>query len=237
MNDEFSFNKFLSVVLPKWPLILVVTIVFGIVSFLYSSYMIAPTYVASGTLYITGDVNAVSSNIRQDTNLSDLMLSQELAKTYGQILSSNTFFKNIATSSGTSYTYSDIQSMTTISNVEDTGLLRIKVRNTDPKKAYSLANTILQLAPAEISRVVVSGAATIIDPAEMPKSPASPNIPRNTLLGAFSGMILAIALVFARNLFDNTIKTADEIGGLFDIPVLGIVPQIEPNIKKETATE
>ena len=237
MNDEFSFNKFLSVVLPKWPLILVVTIVFGIISFLYSSYMIAPTYVASGTLYITGDVNAVSSNIRQDTNLSDLMLSQELAKTYGQILSSNTFFKNIAISSGTSYTYSEIQTMTTISNVEDTGLLRIKVRNTDPKKAYSLANTILQLAPSEISRVVVSGAATIIDPAEMPKAPSSPNIPRNTLLGAFSGMILAIALVFARNLFDNTIKTADEISGLFDIPVLGIVPQIEPNIKKETATE
>ena len=118
--------------------------------------------------------------------------------------------------------------MTSISNIEETGILYVKVRNADPKIAYTLTNKILELAPAELERVVVRGTATIIDPAEMPTSPSSPNIPRNTVLGAFIGFILAVIFVFLADLFDNTIKTADELEKNFGLPVLGMIPSIEP---------
>ncbi len=228
MNEEFNVKQLIGLFLPKWPIVLICTLVVGIISFLYSSYAISPTYVAEGTLYITGEVNVVAGSIKQNTNLSDLMLSQELARTYGEILSSNTFFKGIANESGTKYTFSQIQRMTNITNVEDTGLLKISVSHPDPKMAYKLANKILELAPAEISRVVVAGSATIIDPAEMPKAPSSPNIPRNTLIGAIIGCAIAVIVIFMQNWFDNTIKTDEEVQTIFKLPVLGVIPLIEP---------
>lgn len=158
-------------------------------AYFYTSYMMDPIYVASGTLYITGDVNAISGSIKQDTNLSDLMVSQELAKTYGQILSSNTFFKDVAEKSDSGYSYAAIQGMSTITNVEGTGMLKISVSHTNPQMAANLANTILNLAPDEIARVVVAGSATIIDPAEVPKAPASPSVPRGIRRWAQSSVL------------------------------------------------
>lgn len=224
MNEEFSLSNIIALLLPKWPMILITTILMGIASCCFSIFFITPVYETSGTLYISGDTDEVI----QDANLSDLMLSQELAKTYGQILSSNTFFKEVAEKSQTGYSYNQIQRMTAISNIEETGILYVTVRNANPKIAYTLTNKILELAPAELERVVVRGTATIIDPAEMPLGPSSPNIPRNTILGAFLGFILAVVFIFLADLFDNTIKTAEELEKNFGLPVLGMIPNIEP---------
>lgn len=224
MNEEFNLGNIIGLLLPRWPLILICTILLGALSFFYSAFLITPVYEAGGTLYISGDTD----EIIRDANLSDLMLSQELAKTYGQILSSNTFFKEVAEKSNTDYTYDQIQLMTSITNIEETGILYITVRNADPSIAYRLTNIILELAPAELERVVVRGTATIIDPAEMPTAPSSPSIPKNTIIGAFLGFLLAVAFIFLADLFDNTVKTAEELEKAFGIPVLGMIPSIEP---------
>lgn len=227
VNEEFSINRILDLLLPKWHIILISTVFLGITAFLVSSFLLQPVYSASGTLYITGDVSAVSGSAKQNTSLSDLMLSQELAKTYGQILSSNTFFKDVASQSDTGYTYDQIQNLTSISNVEETGILRVSVTHPVPQMACDLANTILQLAPAEIERIVVGGNATIIDPAEMPKAPASPNIPKNSIVGAMAGLVLSVLVIFIVDLFDNSIKSAEDIEKNFELPVLGIIPEVE----------
>ena len=229
MNEEFSLSYIFSILLPKWPLILISSVLVGVIAFFYSMFLITPVYEAGGTLYISGDTDQTI----KDANLSDLMLSQELAKTYGQILSSNTFFKEVAKKSGTDYTYDQIQMMTTITNIEETGILYVTVRNAVPLIACELTNTILELAPAELERVVIRGTATVIDPAEMPESPASPSIPRNTGVGMFLGFVMAVLFVFLSDLLDNSIKTAEELEQ-FGIPILGMIPSIEtkevPNI-------
>lgn len=228
MNEEFNISKIIEILLPKWHIILISTVIVGVLSFFYSAFLMTPVYEAGGTLYISGDMKQET----KEANLSDLMLSQELAKTYGQILSSNTFFKEVAEQSNTGYTYDQIQAMTSITNIEETGILYITVKNPMPELAYRLTNTILKLAPAELERVVVRGTATVIDPAELPTAPSSPNIPKNTIIGAFLGFVLAVALVFLADMFDNTVKTAEELETSFEIPVLGMIPSIEP---RETA--
>ncbi len=232
MNEEFNLNQILEILLPKWPFILISTLLMGMIFFLYSTYLIDPTYTASGTLYITGDVDAIYEEDRNDTNLNDLMISQELAKTYGQILSSNTFFKKVAKASETGYTFSQLQGMTNISNIVGTGLLKISVNHNEPEMAAHISNTILNQAPDEIARVIVAGSATVIDPAEVPKSPSAPSIPKNVAVGALVGFAFAIIVVFLRSLLDKTIKSAEELKMLFGIPVLGTIPLIEK--KKET---
>ena len=67
----------------------------------------------------------------------------------------------------------------------------------------------------------------MIDPAELPEKPASPSIPKNTLLGLFLGGFLAVAALLLRDLLDSTFKTAEQVEKDFGIPILGTIPTIE----------
>ncbi len=223
--------------MPKWTFILIGTIVVALLAFFYSSFMMDPVYVAQGRLYITGSATTISSGEKEDTDLSDLMISQELSRTYGQFLTSNTFFKNVAKESKVGLSYESIKKMTKISNVENTGILQVSVSSTDPRMASKLANTILKCAPKEIERIIVAGSASIIELAETPKRPSSPNKVRNSIIGALAGLVVSILIVFLQNMFDKSIKSADEIKEIFGLPVLGMVPVIEPHHEKEEGGE
>ncbi len=229
MNEELNLKQIIEILLPKWAFILIGSLILSLAAFLYSTYMMDPVYVARGRLYITGTVDSIAKSEKQDTDLSDLMISQELSRTYGQFLSSNTFFKKVAKESDTDFTYEQIKRMTRISNVENTGILQVSVSNTDPYMANKLADTVLRCAPKEIERIIVAGSATIIEVADIPKKPSSPNIPRNTVIGALAGFVLSILIVFLQNMFDKSIKSAEEIKDIFGLPVLGTVPVIDPH--------
>jgi polysaccharide biosynthesis transport protein len=65
----------------------------------------------------------------------------------------------------------------------------------------------------------------IIDNAEVPKAPSSPNLLKNLLLGLIFGLGLATLLVFLRDQFDDAIRVPEDIEGKLGLPLLGVVPK------------
>jgi succinoglycan biosynthesis transport protein ExoP len=66
----------------------------------------------------------------------------------------------------------------------------------------------------------------VVDPAEKPRAPVSPNTPNNLLLGFVAGIAIALALTFFIEYLDNRIKTPAEIQEHLRLPFLGIVPAL-----------
>jgi succinoglycan biosynthesis transport protein ExoP len=66
----------------------------------------------------------------------------------------------------------------------------------------------------------------IVDPAEVPRLPSSPNIPVNLLLGLFGGAFLAVGSALFFEYLDNRIKSPAEIKTHLGLPFLGIIPQV-----------
>lgn len=66
----------------------------------------------------------------------------------------------------------------------------------------------------------------VVDPAEVPRRPASPNAIVNLLLALLGGSALALGLVFFFEYLDNRIKTPDEIKAHLGVPFLGMVPAL-----------
>jgi polysaccharide biosynthesis transport protein len=60
-----------------------------------------------------------------------------------------------------------------------------------------------------------------------PTEPFSPNRSANLTLGAVVGVLGGIALAFVLDYLDDTIRTKDELAKVADVPLLGIVPNIE----------
>ena len=66
---------------------------------------------------------------------------------------------------------------------------------------------------------------SIIDNAEVPKAPSSPNLVKNLLLGLIAGLGLAALLVFFRDQFDDAIRVPEDIEGKLGMSLLGVVPK------------
>ena len=65
----------------------------------------------------------------------------------------------------------------------------------------------------------------IVDNAEVPKAPSSPNLIKNLLLGLIFGLGIASLLVFFRDQFDDAIRVPEDIEGKLGLSLLGVVPQ------------
>ena len=77
-----------------------------------------------------------------------------------------------------------------------------------------------------VSEEIRTGNIRIVDHAEVPGSPVSPNIFNNILMALLGGLTLAIGLAFTFEYADDRIKNPDEMKKHLGLPFLGIVPAL-----------
>jgi capsular polysaccharide biosynthesis protein len=127
---------------------------------------------------------------------------------------------------GGKYTYGEIAGMLSMSAVNQTELLEISVLCPDPYGAYKITNSIIKNSGDEIERVVDGGSVRIIDNASVPTKPSSPNVYKNTLIGALAGLILGAFVIFLMEMLDTRVKPGEDLQNKYSIPVLGEIPWI-----------
>lgn len=72
----------------------------------------------------------------------------------------------------------------------------------------------------------------IIDPAQKPLVPFSPNKKLNLAIGFFLGVLVGLVVIFAERLLGKKIQGIEEIEEQFKIPLLTIVPKYDKNLQK-----
>ncbi|MBC8138344.1 MAG: polysaccharide biosynthesis tyrosine autokinase [Fibrella sp.] len=68
---------------------------------------------------------------------------------------------------------------------------------------------------------------TIIDRAQVPQEPVSPNRVQNIVFAGIIGLFLGLGLALLQELFDDRINSADEAERVLKLPSLGYIPNIE----------
>ena len=77
-----------------------------------------------------------------------------------------------------------------------------------------------------ISEELKAGNIRVVDQAETPRAPVSPNTLNNLLIGLLGGLGLAVGLAFAFEYGDDRIKNPDELKKSLGLPFLGMVPAL-----------
>lgn len=76
--------------------------------------------------------------------------------------------------------------------------------------------------------------ARIVQTASVNNFRTHPNVRQMVLTSAFFGLVLSIVLAFLLDHLDNTIKTAESVEEILQLPVLGLVPSVKSSGKKDT---
>jgi len=79
---------------------------------------------------------------------------------------------------------------------------------------------------AALTGDVATSNAAIVDPAEVPAWPTSPNKPRNLMMAVAGSGALALALVFVLEAFNTRVTSPQDVRRHLRIPVLGVAPQV-----------
>jgi len=73
---------------------------------------------------------------------------------------------------------------------------------------------------------VAEGSAEVVQRAEPPRSPVSPNKVRNAVLALLAGLALGVGFAFLRERLDDRVKTRQEVERRLGAPVIAAVPRI-----------
>ena len=224
MEKEINIIEMINVIFHRKWIVLTSLVLAAVLTFLYSSFLIEPMYTSTGTLYVRNVQEKRGSNV----DIAEITASQILVNTYIEILKSDTFTNIVANDVNLGYTSNEIKSMMSLAALNETEILQISVRNTDPYHAALILDSILNNSDMEIQRIVQAGSATVLDPAKVPLHPSSPNVMKNTVLGAFLGAVMSILIIIAIHLLDVTVRDENDLTERYGFPVLGVIPTIKP---------
>ena len=117
---------------------------------------------------------------------------------------------------------------------------RMAVEYNQLESEFQTQRTILQSIAAQArEKTMMSNIETqnarVLDPAGIPASPISPNVPLNLGLGVVGGLGLGLAFAFFVAFIDDRVKSSFDIEGVVGLPLIGIIPQIKRMEQSEKA--
>ncbi len=215
--------------LKSWWLILLVTIVFGVVTYVGTKELVTPLYQSSVKIYVNNsEINVGSVSV----STSDLSASIQLVDLYEVILNTKDTLDQVIEVTGLDYEYTDIQSMLSTSAVNDTQVFQVVVTNPSPEEAQLIASTIGTVLPEVIQGIIDSADARIVESAIVPTEQSSPSYVSNAVKGALVGFVLAVLIICLLDLLDITIRQESDFTGIVNAPILAYIPDYNSKYEK-----
>jgi len=215
--------KILEIILKLWWFVLIFAVIAGLIAFSISSFLMTPKYTSHAKVYVDGSQRSAGSGI----NYNELTTNARLVSTYIEVLCSDTYLNSIAAQSEYKITGSQIKNNITMNSANQTEILEIKYADISPERARDILQLVLNNAQGEITRIISGCQVNIVDNATLPKTTSSPNIKQNTFIGIFVGVVLGIAIIFIKELLDTRLKDEDDLKSRYNLPVLGIIPNLD----------
>ncbi|MCX7708728.1 MAG: hypothetical protein N2484_02645 [Clostridia bacterium] len=166
-----------------------VSLVAAMISWIICSYFVQPMYKSSVSLII---YNSESDRL---TNYSDVMMSQQLVKTYCEYAKSIAVAEDVLQSLNLKMSVSQLHSMVSVAPKANTQFLVISVKSSDPEEAVRIANQ-LSLSLKKVSTEIMKyDLVKILDKAQYPSSPDGLSTPQTVILTFFISLTAILAVV------------------------------------------
>ncbi len=211
-----ELTGYLAVARRWWWTLLVATWVAGVSGYIVAS-QIPPTYEAE-TQLLVGPYN---------TDRDTLVAAGDLVQTYSQLVTTTPLLESAIIEAGANLTPAELSLATRVTANDVTRFLSIRVQDTDPVMAATLANNLADeitvLASGGTNRP--EGQLTIVDFAVPPPAdqPVAPQRSLIVALAALAALIGAMVLVMLLEYLSAAVRSEDELGRLTGLPLLGRV--------------
>ena len=214
---EIDLTELFQLLLQKIWVILLCMILAGGIVLGGTLLLITPKYEASSMIYILTKTTSV-------TSLADIQMGEQLTVDFETLAESRPVIEAVIDDLDLDYTYEEMTAMISTENPTDTRILRLIVENEYAELARDISNSLAEATAERVAYVMKSDEPTIVENAVTADSPSSPNVLKNTAVGALAGAVLAMAVIVIRYLMNDTIQTEDDIRKYLNLHTLAAIP-------------
>lgn len=215
-------------------------IVFAVVFAAVAGYTFTrtPMYTARAQLFASYNNPAADANNANQYNtvgtqsVAGSYIANQL-KSYPDLIKTSAVLSPVVSAQNDdTLTVNSLAGMVSAENPEDTYMLNVTVVSPKPQQASDLANSVADsLSNVVESELYSSGDKSIVklsvvQKAQVPRSPSSPNIKLNLAAGAAIGLILAFVAAVLRDLLSRRIQDVSDLQAIAqNATIIGIVPK------------
>lgn len=222
--EEIDLKELLQMFWEKKIQIILVIAIFAVLGVIYSLTLVTPKYQASTTLLLA--TNSAPNNAGGDSSITttDVTLNSKLVSTYSKLVKSNKLVRTVISNLSLKMDEEELKKSVSVTAAEDTEVIEITVKNTDPVLATKIANEIAKVFIENIKEFYGVENVHVVDAAEVPQLPYNVNHTKDVIIFAFIGAVIAVMYVLLTNMLDTTIKSEEDIEKNFKLTVLATMP-------------
>ena len=230
-ENTISLQEIVYALKKRWKLIALITIAATLISAILSFFVIKPQYESKTKLFI-GKQETSQNTANYDNN--DIMMYQKLMKTYAELVKTSDLVTKAVKSANLDYNQKEIKGILNNLNVTpsaDTQILDLSFKGENPKEVLKVTEAITNEFISESKELIPNGNIQVIQKAQLPEQPVSPNKTLNILIAFALGLMVGVGVVLLLEYLDNTFKSREELEKTLELPIIGTIPDYD-NMEK-----
>lgn len=197
----------------------------GVLGAAFFSLTAKPTYHSTARVFIA--VNAGTGDTAQA--YGGIFASQRV-KSYADLAQSRELVQRVIRRLDLNLTPDQLASKITATAIQDTTIITIEVRDSNPQVAQKLAQVESEEFTDYLAELeTTSGGsdslvqASVTDPANFDGTPIAPRTGLNIVVAAVIGLLIGFSAALLRDMLDNTVSSAQDVEKTVDVPVLASI--------------
>lgn len=208
----------------NWAILVICGVIGAVLSLVVAFFFITPKYSASVDLLV---------NQKADTTQAQFTAQQadlQAINTYKDVLQKSVILepvlKKVREQDNYKGSIETLKDSISISNETDSQVVSVTVTDTNAYVATDIANTIGNVFTQKIKKIMQVNNVTVVNKATVNTTPISPNKKLFALIGLLIGAGVGFTWVFAKEIFDTTVKDSEFLTHDLGLADLGAVYHI-----------
>lgn len=227
-EDEIDLADLFFMIIRRWKVIVLVTIPIVMAGFFVASTR-PSVYRADTTLMVSSGTTGLDN--------SDISLNQKLVVTYSEIAKSRDILRRVITKYDLPENIQQLSNAINISVVKDTELIKLSYTCGDSKLAEAVTNEVANEFIQKVGQVMRVRNVAIVERAQEPMQPLPKKRVIILLASIILGGCLGVAAAFFIEALHKKLRKSSDMEKILDAEMLGMIPEIVMNERKEEADE
>lgn len=208
-----------------WVIILAMIVVTG-AYIAYDKLTYVPRYNSTATLYILKQQNEGGSQY-YGQEYEDFTLALKVVNDCDHLLKSHAVLDTVIENLGLNMTYGSLRGSIRTSNPEDTRILEVTVEAATPELAKRIVDNVCDVGVSHVTEAMGFKQVNLYEYGILNKAPCNTTSVMSYAVLAAGVMVVVYAIYLLTFLFDDRLKTDEEIERALELTVIGDIPNAD----------
>lgn len=217
MKEKFDLVKLLNILKKNIKLLLILPAICLVVSAALTFFVMPDKYTASTQILV--NMKKSSSDLASQNVQSSL----QSVNTYTEIIKSPRILDKVSREFDDQYSTAELNSFLKVTNQTNSQIITVSVTTGNKSESDKIVNKISKVFAHDMPKIMSVDNVTILSSAHDNAVKVSPIVSVNLVISIIVGIVLAILIIFLKELLDKRIKTEEDVESQLGLPILGSI--------------